>query len=114
VSWGWLPLHFWKLDFAYSALWRSGFPFLSVNNQNALVPSAGFFRFPDFVMIDPAIERKFTFHHYLFAVRVGINNITDNQNPSSVINDIQSPAFRSFSGFGRRTLNGRIRLLGRK
>jgi hypothetical protein len=113
VSWGWLPLHFWKLDFAYSALWRSGFPFLAVNNQNALVPSAGFFRFPDFVMIDPAIERKFTFHHYLFAVRVGINNITNNENPSSVINDIQSPAFRSFSGFGRRTLNGRIRLLGR-
>jgi hypothetical protein len=114
VSWGWWPLHFWKIDFAYSLIWRTGFPFLAVNNQNALVPSAGFFRFPDFVELNPAIERKFTFHHYLFAGRIGVDNITGNQQASSVINDIQSPAFGTFSGLGRRTLVGRIRLLGRK
>ena len=114
VSWGWLPTGFWKLDFAYSLIWRTGFPFLAVNNQQALVPSAGFFRFPQFVMLNPAIERKFTFHHYLFAVRLGIDNITNNQNPSSVINNIQSSQFLTFSGIGHRTLNARIRLLGRK
>lgn len=113
VSWGWFPTGFWKLEFSYSVLWRSGFPFLAVNNQQALVPSAGFFRFPDFVVLNPAIERKFTFHHYLFAVRLGINNITDNKNASSVINNIQSSQFLTFSGFGHRTLNARIRLLGR-
>ena len=114
VSWGWFPTGIWKLDFAYSVIWRTGFPFLAVNNQQALVPSAGFFRFPDFVMLNPAIERKFTFHHYLFAVRLGIDNITNNQNPSAVINNIQSPAFGTFSGTSHRTLNARIRLLGKK
>lgn len=114
ISWGWLPLHFWKLDFAYSLLWRSGFPFVAVNNQQALVPSAGFFRFPNFVTLDPAIERKFTFHNYLFAVRLGINNITNNENPNAVNNDIQSPQFGTFGGLGHRTLNARIRVLGRK
>jgi hypothetical protein len=114
VSWGWLPTHFWKIDFAYSLLWRTGFPFLAVNNQQALVPSAGFFRFPNFVMLNPAIERKITLHHYQFAVRLGIDNITNNSNPASVNNDIQSPQFRTFSGTGHRTLNARIRLLGRK
>ena len=114
VSWGWFPTGFWKLDFAYSLLWRTGFPFLAVDNQQALVPSAGFFRFPNFVTLNPAIERKFTLHHYQFALRLGINNITNNQNPAVVNNDIQSPQFRAFSGTGHRTLNARIRLLGRK
>ena len=114
VSWGWFPTGFWKLDFAYSFLWRSGFPFLAVDNQQALVPGAGFFRFPNFVTLNPAIERKFTLHHYQFAVRLGINNITNNQNPSAVINNIQSSQFLTFSGTGHRTLNARIRLLGRK
>lgn len=114
VSWGWLPTGFWKLDFAYSVLWRTGFPFLAVNNQQALVPSAGFFRFPEFVTLNPAIERKFTLHHYQFAVRLGINNITDNKNASAVINNIQSPQFLTFFGTSHRTFNARIRLLGRK
>jgi len=113
VSWGWLPL-FWKIDFAYSVVWRSGFPFLAVNNQQQLVPSAGFFRFPDFVTVNPAIERKFTLHHYQFALRLGINNITDNQNPAFVNNNINSSQFRTFSGTGHRTFNARIRLLGKK
>jgi len=114
VSWGWLPLGIWKLDFAYSLVWRSGFPFLAVNNQLAVVPSAGFFRFPDFVTLNPAIERKFTLHHYQFAVRLGINNITDNQNADTVNNNIQSPQFLTFHGGGHRTFNARIRLLGKK
>lgn len=114
VSWGWLPLHFWKLDFAYSVLWRTGFPFLVVNNQQQLVTSAGFLRFPDFVTVNPAIERKFTLHHYQLAVRLGINNITNNKNPAVVNNNIQSPQFLTFSGTGHRTLNARIRLLGKK
>jgi hypothetical protein len=114
VSWGWFPTGFWKIDFAYSIIWRSGFPFLAVNNQQALVPSAGFFRFPNFVELNPAIERKITLHHYQFAVRLGINNIANNQNASSVINNIQSPFFGTFFGTGHRTLNARIRFLGRK
>jgi hypothetical protein len=114
VSWGWLPTHFWKVDFAYSLIWRTGFPFLALNNQQQLVPSVGFFRFPDFVTLNPAIERKFTLHHYQFAVRLGIDNITNNQNPGAVNNDIQSPQFLTFSGTSHRTLNARIRLLGRK
>ncbi len=85
-----------------------------MDQQQQLVPSAGFRRFPDFLTLDPAIERKFTLRHYQFALRLGINNITNNTNASAVNNNIDSPQFLTFGGTGHRTLNARIRLLGKK
>jgi hypothetical protein len=70
-------------------------------------------RFPEFFTLNPAIERKFNFHGYRWSARVGIDNITNSQNPNSVDNNVNSPTFLTFFGQGRRTLNGRIRFLGR-
>jgi hypothetical protein len=114
-SWGSTPL-FWKLkkfDLAYSTIWRSGFPFSTVNQFGVLVSSPGQFRFPDFYTLNIAVERKFNFKGYRWAARVGIDNVTDSPNPTAVDNNINSPTFLSFFGQGHRTLNGRIRFLGR-
>lgn len=114
-SWGSLPL-FWKFkkfDFMYSLLWRSGFPFATVDQFGRLVEGPEGHRFPDFVTLDPAIERKFAFHGYRWAARVGIENITNSPNPTGVDNNVTSPTFLDFFGLGRRTLNGRIRFLGK-
>lgn len=118
TSWGSTPLPaFWKfkdLDLAYSLLWHSGYPFPIVNNFSMIVAPPGSLRTPQFFTLNPAIEKKFTFHHYRWAVRVGIENITDSSNSLFVDNNKDSPTFREPIGLAHRTFNGRIRLLGKQ
>jgi hypothetical protein len=115
TSWGSLPL-FWKLkkfDIAYSTLWHTGFPFFTINQFGELVSAPGQFRFPDFFTLNLAVERKFNFKGYRWALRVGVNDVTNNQNPTVVDNNVNSPSFLAFFGAGHRSLNGRIRFLGK-
>jgi hypothetical protein len=114
-SWGSAPL-FWKLkkfDIAYSMIWRSGFPFFTVDQFGRLASGPGQFRFPDFFTLNLALERKFQFKGRFWALRIGIDNITDRQNASGVDNNINSPTFLTFFGQSHRTLTGRIRFLGK-
>ncbi|HKF21999.1 MAG TPA: carboxypeptidase regulatory-like domain-containing protein [Candidatus Angelobacter sp.] len=114
-SWGSTPL-FWKFkkfDLAYSTIWRSGFPFSTVNQFGQLVSGPGQFRFPDYYTLNIALERKFNFKGYRWAARIGVDNVTDSQNAVAVDNNINSPTFLTFFGLGHRTLNGRIRFLGK-
>lgn len=116
TAWGTYPL-FWKLkkfDFAWSAVWHTGFPFVTVDQLGQIVSGPGQFRFPDFFTLDPAIERKFVFHGYRWAARATIANVTGRLNPFFVDNNINSPTFLGFFGTGHRTLNGRIRFLGKQ
>ena len=118
VAWGSYPLpslwKFKKFDFVFSGIWRSGFPFVTVDNFGRLVSGPGQFRFPDFVTLNPGIEKKFNFHGYRWAVRLAIENVTNRQNPTVVDNNVNSPTFLQFFGTGHRTLNGRIRFLGKQ
>ncbi|HYX53611.1 MAG TPA: carboxypeptidase regulatory-like domain-containing protein [Candidatus Limnocylindrales bacterium] len=118
TSWGSYPLpSFWKFrkfDFYFSALWRSGYPFVTINQFNQLVQGPGAHRFPDFLTLNPAIEKKFNFHGYRWAARAAIENVTGSTNPEVVDNNINSPTFLTFFGLGHRTFNGRIRFLGRQ
>jgi hypothetical protein len=114
-SWGSTPL-FWKLkkfDIAYSAIWRSGFPFFTVNQFGELVSAPGQFQFPDFFILNITVERKFNFKGYRWAARLGVDNVTDSPNPTTVDNNVDSPTFLTFFGQGHRTLVGRIRFLGK-
>jgi hypothetical protein len=115
TSWGSYPLP-WKLkkfDIAFSTIWRTGFPFFTVNQFGELVSAPGQFRFPDFFTLNLTVERKFNFKGYRWALRLGVDDVTNNQNPTSVDNNVDSPTFLSFFGFGHRTVNGRIRFLGK-
>jgi hypothetical protein len=118
TSWGSMPLpSFWKFkkfDFAYSLLWRTGYPFATVNNFGVIVNPPGVFRLPNFFTLNPAIEKKFNFHGYRWALRAGIENVTGSSNAPSVDNNVDSPTFGEVFGQGHRTFNGRIRLLGRQ
>lgn len=116
VSHGMMPLP-WKLrkfDFAYSYLWRSGFPFITVNDFQELVDGPAAHRFPNFSTLNPAVERKFTFHHYRWAGRVGFDNVLNRSNAFFVNNITTSPFFLQFIGQSHRTFNGRIRFLGKE
>src|SRR5262249_25609575 len=115
TSWGSMPL-FWKLkkfDLAYSAIWHSGFPFLTVDDFGRIVSGPGQFRFPDFFTLNMAVERKFNFKGYRWALRGAIENITSRSNPSTVDFNVNSPTFLTFFGTDHRTFNARIRFLGK-
>jgi hypothetical protein len=113
ISWGWFPL-IKKIDWAYSLDWRTGFPFSVVNQQQQIVGQPNSHRFPDYFTLNLHVERRFRFHGYEFALRVGSNNITNSKNPVVVNNNIDSPQFLTFSSFQKRAFTGRIRFLGRK
>jgi hypothetical protein len=114
-AWGSYPLP-WKLkkfDMAWSSIWRSGFSFVTIDQFGQIVSGPGQFRFPDFVTLNATVERKFTFHGYRWAARIGVDNVLNRQNPTVVDNDVNSPTFLTFFGTDHRTLNGRIRFLGK-
>jgi hypothetical protein len=116
TAWGTYPMP-WKLrkfDLAWSSIWHSGFPFITIDQFGQIVSGPGQFRFPDFFTLNVALERKFTFHGYRWAARAGIDDITGRENASVVDNNINSPSFLTFFGTGHRTFNGRIRFLGKK
>ena len=113
VSWGWVPLSS-KFDFAYSFDWRTGFPFLVVNQSQQIVLPADHARFPAYMNLNLHVERRFHFHGHEWAVRVGVNNVTGRRNPASVNNNIDSPDFFTFSQDQHRAITARIRLVGRK
>jgi hypothetical protein len=108
-----MPWKLKKFDFAWSMIWHTGFPFVTIDQFGTILSGPGQFRLPDFFTMDPAIERKFAFHGYRWAARIGIDNVTNRLNPFFVDNNVNSPGFGNFFGTGHRTLNGRIRFLGK-
>jgi outer membrane receptor protein involved in Fe transport len=71
-------------------------------------------RFPSYFSLDFSLERRFTLLGFQWALRGGVNNITNRANYSYVDSNIDSPHFLTYSGSPGRGLVGRVRLLGRK
>lgn len=101
-------------DVAYSLEYRSGFAFSYVNAQQALVGAPDSHRFPTYFTVNPALERRFRFHGYLWALRGGMQNATGRRNPVFVDPNINSPTFLQFSGYRGRAFEARIRFLGKE
>ena len=106
LTWGFVPMTRW-FDFAYSADWRTGFPFNVVNQTRQLVGAPDVRRFPDFFTLNVHLEHRFFFHEYQRALRLGSNNVTGRKNPSLVNNDIDSPQFLTFGATQKRALTAR-------
>jgi hypothetical protein len=113
ISWGWTPL-IKKFDLAYSAEWRSGYPFSAINQERRLVGEPNSNRFPAYFSLNVHAERRFRLLNFNLALRAGFNNITNRGNPIAVNNNINSSQFLFFSGMQKRVFTARIRFLGRK
>jgi hypothetical protein len=117
LSWGFLPffnlpiIH--HLDLAYSTEARTGFPFDVYNNLQELVAPPGARRFPTYFTLNLQLEKRFHLFGYYWALRGGFDNLTGNLNPIFVNGDINSPQFGTFSGYGHRSFDSRLRFLGR-
>ncbi len=113
LSWAWLPLTH-KVDLAYTLDWHDGFPFTLQNDSQQVVGAPGSRRFPPYFSLDLSLERRFTILGLQWALRGGMDDITNRANASFVNSNVDSPNFLTFTGVQGRAITGRIRLLGRK
>ncbi len=113
LLWGWAPTHVWNILGSWFFETRSGFPFSVYNAREQLVGPPGRMRYPAYLSLNAAFERRFRFHHHEWALRLAVLNITNHYNPDAVIDNIASPGFLSFSGGMGRVFTGRLRLVGR-
>ena len=122
--WGWAPLPKRILPealrfvtrnttAAYLVEYRTGFPFNVVDEQGFLAGNPESLRLPDYFNINLAFERRFAAIHYVWALRLGYNNVTNNGNPNVVNNVIGTPQYLTYSRGQARAFNVRLRFLGR-
>jgi len=113
LGWTYLPLP-WK-NWAVSALadMRSGFPFSVREPSGPVVGAVNSYRYPLNFDLDIAIERMVTFRGYRFALRGGVDNLTNQSNPTAVNNVTGVPQFLQFLGEEGRHFVVRIRFFGR-
>ncbi len=112
LSSGWTPIPLWDLFLSYFFEYRTGFPFSVVNERHQLVGPANRLRFPDYVNFNLGVEKKIRFLTRLWAVRLTILNVTGHDNPSAVINNIDSPYFLKYLGAHKISISARLRLVG--
>jgi len=92
---------------------RTGFPF-SVRDQTGIVVGAfDSLRYPLNFDLNVAIERMITLRGYRFALRGGVDNATNQANPTAVNNVTGAPQFLQFLGDEGRHYVLRIRFFGR-
>src|SRR6266436_2087369 len=114
LMWGWTPTHIWKIQFSYFFEYRTGYPYSIVNLEQQLVGGPNSSRFPDYINLNVALEKKFAFRGYLWAARIEVVNAIDHKNPNVVVNNIDAPNFGQFSGGQGRAFTARVRFAGRK
>jgi hypothetical protein len=112
LGWAYIPLprKNWSLSVLADA--RTGFPF-SVQQQTGVISGGvNSYRYPFNFDLNLAIERMFTWHGHRFALRGGVNNVTNQKNPTAVSNVIGSPQYLQFLGEEGRHFVVRIRFFG--
>jgi hypothetical protein len=124
LAWGWAPVEkTWFPHFLQTLVgdtdvqllfdFRTGFPFSVTNDAGNLVGAPDSMRFPDYMTVNIALERKFPFRGYLWAWRVGLINALDRSNSNVVNSDIDSPQYLAFARGQSRAVEVRLRFLGR-
>lgn len=113
LLWGWMPLPK-RFALACALEWRDGYPFIVVNEEQRLVEPPNRRRLPTYFSLNLHVERRFQLFGLQWALRAGVNNVTNHPNASTVNNNVDSPQFLALGGLQRRAFVGRLRLLGRK
>ena len=113
LGWTYLGLPWKNWSIAALADLRSGYPF-SIRDQTGLVSGAvDSHRYPMNLDLNIALERMITLAGYRFALRGGMDNVTNQANPTAVNNVIGAPQFLQFLGDEGRHFVVRVRFFGR-
>jgi len=85
-----------ELDFVYTLDVHSGFPFTAVDANQTVVGLAGGQRFPEYVSFSPAGMAVHLRGSY-FGLRGVLENATSSSDPYVVNNNVDSPAYGTFT-----------------
>jgi hypothetical protein len=113
LGFAYLPLPWKNWAIAGLADARSGFPFSVADQYGVIAGAVDSHRYPFNFDLNLSIERTITLAGYRFALRLGAMNVTNNRNPTAVINTIGAPNYLSFYGAEGRHLVVRVRFFGR-
>lgn len=114
ISWAIFPIPYLKkYTITYFAEWHSGLPWSEINQLQELLGQPNTRRFPAYFNLNLHAERRLRFWRTEWALRVGFNNLTAHNNPTSVSNNVDADDFGHFTGSPGRVFTGRIRFLGR-
>ncbi|MCC6538635.1 MAG: TonB-dependent receptor [Bryobacterales bacterium] len=113
VAWGYLPLPRKNWAVAVLAEYRTGFPYVVVDQTGRVRGAVNTERFPVFFEANLHLERQFAARGHRWAFRFGFNNLTNRRNPTTVNNVADAYGFGTFSGGVGRAGNFRIRWMGR-
>ena len=113
LGWLYLPLP-WK-DWSVAALAdaHTGFPFSVQDQTGLIIGNVDAHRYPFNFDLNLHLERMFIFRGYRFALRGGLNNVTDQANSTAVYNTVGSTRFMEFFGNEGRHFVVRLRFFGR-
>ncbi len=125
LVWGWAPILTGRLPHLFRRMigetylaglgeYHTGFPFNTVDEFGLLAGPPNSRRFPAYYDLNLHLERRFHVLQYLWAWRVGVNNVTNSLNPNEVNNNISSPQFLAFGRGQARAVAVRLRFLGKK
>ena len=106
-----LPWKNWSVSVLADA--RTGFPFSVEQVTGVVTGRFDSYRYPFNFDLNVAIERMITLRGRRFALRIGVNNLTESKNPTAVNNVIGSPQYLQFLGHEGRHFGVRIRLFGK-
>jgi hypothetical protein len=113
LGWGYLPLYGKNWAISFLVDYRTGFPFAVTDALGEVTGAVDSHRFPANFDLNLAIERRFVFRGYRFALRGGGNNLTDHRNYTAVNKEIGAPNFLTFYGGEGRHFVLRIRFFGK-
>ena len=113
LAWGYLPMYWKNWAIAFLADYRTGFPFAVTDALGDVVGAVDSHRFPSNFDLNLAVERRFVFRGYRYAIRGGANNLTDHRNPTAVNKVMGAPQFLTFYGDEGRHFVIRIRFFGK-
>jgi hypothetical protein len=113
LAWGFLPtpLQNWALAYLFET--RTGFPFSVQDEIGRVLGAPNSDRFPGYLNLNLHVEWTTHLLGYRFALRGGMNNLTDHNNYTVVNNTFGSPNFQTFYGSLGRHFVLRLRWLGR-
>jgi outer membrane receptor protein involved in Fe transport len=114
LSWGYLPTFRKNWAIAYLAEERTGFPFSIEHDTGQLIGSPDTYRYPAYFNLNLHLEWRTHLGKYRFAVRGGIDNLTDHRNYTVVNNTLESPNFLTYYGSDGRHFVARLRWLGKE
>ncbi len=96
----WGVIHFpYKITFSPVFEYHTGFPYSAINEDYNYIGKIQGYRFPSFAQLDIRLTKNFKYKKYEIMAGFKVYNILNRFNPRDVINNINSPNFKTYYNY---------------